>query len=56
MDAIKINKDKIILELSKDELSVLNNDALNEVCNGIEMWELDTRTNIRIIKFDFLKG
>lgn len=47
MNAIKINKDKIILELSKDELGVLSN-ALNEVCNGIEVWEFDTRMGIKI--------
>lgn len=47
MNAIKINKDKIILELSKDELGVLSN-ALNEVCNGIEVWEFGTRMGITI--------
>jgi len=47
MNAIKINKDKIVLELSKDELGVLSN-ALNEVCNGIEVWEFDTRMGIKI--------
>jgi hypothetical protein len=47
MNAIKINKDKIILELSADELGVLSN-ALNEVCNGIEVWEFDTRMGIKI--------
>ena len=47
MNAIKINKDKIILEISKDELGVLSN-ALNEVCNGIEVWEFDTRMGIKI--------
>ena len=47
MNAIKINKDKIILELSKDELGVLSN-SLNEVCNGIEVWEFDTRMGIKI--------
>lgn len=49
MDAIKINKDKITLELSKDELGVLSN-ALNEVCNGIEVWEFDTRIGMSIEK------
>ncbi len=38
MNAIVINKDKIILELSQDELGVLCC-ALNEVCDGIEEWE-----------------
>jgi len=47
MNAIKIEKDKIVLEISKDELGVLSN-ALNEVCNGIEVWEFDTRLGIQI--------
>jgi len=47
MNAIKISKDKIILELTKEELGVLSN-ALNEVCNGIEVWEFDTRMGIKI--------
>jgi hypothetical protein len=47
MNAVKINKDKITLELSKNELGVLGN-ALNEVCNGIEVWEFDTRMGIKI--------
>ncbi|MBA3721682.1 MAG: hypothetical protein H0W88_04705 [Parachlamydiaceae bacterium] len=47
MNAIQINKNKIILEVTKDELGVLSN-ALNEVCNGIEIWEFDTRMGIKI--------
>lgn len=47
MKAIKIDKDNFILEISKDELGVLSN-ALNEVCNGIEVWEFDTRIGIKI--------
>jgi len=47
MNTIKIYKDKVVLELSKDELGVLSN-ALNEVCNGIEVWEFDTRMGIKI--------
>ena len=47
MNAIEINKDKIVLELSRNELGVLSN-ALNEVCNGIEVWEFDTRMGIKI--------
>lgn len=49
MNEINVKKDKIILELSKDELGVLIN-ALNEVCNGIEVWEFDTRIGIDIEK------
>lgn len=47
MNIIKINKDKITIDLSKDELGVLSN-ALNEVCNGIEVWEFDTRIGVEI--------
>ena len=47
MNAIKIDNDKVILEISKDELGVLSN-ALNEVCNGIEVWEFDTRMGVRL--------
>ena len=47
MNAIDIKKDKILIELSRDELGVLCN-ALNEVCNGIEVWEFDTRIGIQI--------
>ncbi|MBN9378016.1 MAG: hypothetical protein BGO14_00845 [Chlamydiales bacterium 38-26] len=39
--------DKIIIELTKRELGVIIN-ALNEVCNGIEVWEFDTRMGITI--------
>jgi len=47
MNATNINRDKIILELSKVELGVFCN-ALNEVCNGIEVWEFDSRMGIKI--------
>lgn len=47
MEAIKINKENIILDLTKGELGVIIN-ALNEVCNGIEVWEFDTRMGITI--------
>ncbi|MCA2537996.1 MAG: hypothetical protein IM550_01705 [Microcystis sp. M54BS1] len=53
MHAIEINKDKIILELSKNELGVLKN-ALNEVCNGIEVWEFHTRMGIKIEKANLM--
>lgn len=42
MNALELKKDKIIIELSLDELGVLSN-SLNEVCDGIEVWEFDTR-------------
>lgn len=47
MDAIKIGKNKVLLEISRDELGVLCN-ALNEVCNGIEVWEFETRMGVKI--------
>lgn len=47
MNAIKNDKDKVVLEISRDELGVLCN-ALNEVCNGIEVWEFDTRMGVKI--------
>lgn len=47
MNAIEIGKQKITLEFSKDELGIIAN-ALNEVCNGIEVWEFDTRMGISI--------
>jgi hypothetical protein len=38
------NLDQLTLELSRAELTLLNN-ALNEVCNGVEIeeWEFSTR-------------
>jgi hypothetical protein len=39
---IALHKDKATLELSSDELRILNN-ALNEVLNGIVVPEFDTR-------------
>lgn len=47
MNAVKFHEEKIILEISKNELKVLIN-ALNEVCNSIEEWEFETRMGIYI--------
>lgn len=47
MNAIQISREIITIELAKNELGVLTN-ALNEVCNGIEVWEFDTRMGIKI--------
>lgn len=47
MNAIKISSDKITLELSRDELGAFAN-ALNEVCNGIEVPEFGTRMGIQL--------
>jgi len=38
----------MIVELTKDELGIINN-ALNEVCNGIDLeGEFDTRTGCTV--------
>lgn len=42
MKVIKCTNDAIDLQLSKRELVMLNN-SLNEVCNGIDIFEFDTR-------------
>ncbi|NNN21002.1 MAG: hypothetical protein HKL80_03255 [Acidimicrobiales bacterium] len=34
--------DDFVIRLSRDEVLLLNN-ALNEVCNAIEVWEFSTR-------------
>jgi len=38
----EVLKDGIVVQLSEDELVILNN-ALNEVCHGIEISEFSTR-------------
>lgn len=47
MNTLQISGERVTLELTKNELGVLTN-ALNEVCNGIEVWEFDTRMGIKI--------
>lgn len=47
MDAIKVNKEKIVLKFSEEELGLLCN-ALNEVCNGIEVPEFDSNIGASI--------
>lgn len=47
MKTIQISTTKITVELTKEELGVITN-ALNEVCNGIDVWEFDTRMGIDI--------
>jgi hypothetical protein len=42
MTPIKITPRSFVLELSREELEILNN-ALNEVCNGIDLVEFETR-------------
>ncbi len=45
MDVLKFINKKVILSFSKEELCVICN-AINEVCNGIEVWEFETRMAI----------
>jgi hypothetical protein len=42
MEILKTAKDKADIQLSIDDLLILNN-ALNEVCNGIKLSEFNTR-------------
>lgn len=42
MKCLKKDKDKADLSFSMDELLIINA-ALNEVCNGIDVFEFDTR-------------
>lgn len=45
MRAIKISKDKVVLEIFRDDFGALSN-TLNEVCNGIEVLEFETKIGI----------
>jgi hypothetical protein len=47
MNIIKVYNNRIVLEVSSDELGVFVN-ALNEVCNGIEVPEFDKKIGINI--------
>lgn len=47
MNAIVIKKNKIILDVTKEELGVLSN-ALNEVCNGIEVLPFESRIGVNV--------
>ena len=42
MRATKLTRDSATIEFTKDELVVVNN-ALNEVCNGLDIREFATR-------------
>jgi hypothetical protein len=47
MQVVEVQRDKVVVWLSKAELTILNN-ALNEVCNGIEVPEFATRVGTEI--------
>lgn len=38
----KIGHDSAVVELSADELDILNN-ALNEICHGLDLWDFSIR-------------
>jgi len=42
MDIINSSRDLVNVSLSRDELLVLNA-ALNEICNGVDIFEFETR-------------
>lgn len=42
---IDIINEKVVIELSKEELGVICN-TFNEVCNGIEVWEFSARIGV----------
>jgi hypothetical protein len=42
MKQIQINKNSVVWELGGDEAQMINN-ALNELCNGIDVEEFETR-------------
>ena len=46
MKAIEINKNRIRLEISRLEISMLNN-ALNEVCYGIEVENFESQVGMK---------
>ena len=42
MEIIETTKSSATLKLSRQELVIFNN-AMNEICNGIDVFEFDTR-------------
>jgi hypothetical protein len=47
MSPLRIDRDLVTIEFSKEELGVICN-ALNEVCSGIEVWEFETRMSVTV--------
>lgn len=42
MKVLDVNRDQSKIELSHDDLLIMNS-ALNEICNGIALFEFETR-------------
>jgi len=53
MTLINIRPDSCVLELEKQEIGCINN-ALNEVCNGIDIAEFETRLGCSVKKMQDL--
>ncbi|MGH9352432.1 MAG: hypothetical protein ACRD2G_09755 [Terriglobia bacterium] len=45
MTATKLDGAETVIQLSPKELTILNN-ALNEVCNALDLWEFSTRMGV----------
>ena len=45
MTLTKLDHARASISLSRDELLAINN-ALNEVCNGLDAWEFSTRMGV----------
>ena len=52
MDVIDSSRDRVNIFMSRDELLVLNA-ALNEICNGLDVFEFETRIGA---SRDFVNG
>ena len=55
VELIRSEQDKASVEVSMQELLILNN-ALNEVCNGIDVPEFETRMGVSLQEVDQLLG
>jgi hypothetical protein len=53
MQTIQVRRDSAVVLLTATELMILNN-ALNEVCNGIEVPEFATRVGVDISEARYL--
>ena len=49
MDEITVNKEKIVLKFSEEELGLLGN-VLNEACNGFKVLEFNAKIGTSIEK------
>jgi hypothetical protein len=45
MDIIEATPDRSRIDIGMDQLLILNS-ALNEVCNGLDLWEFETRMGV----------